>query len=350
MIYFFAHSTTNIHALTGRKFRIYPTAQQAIALPRCIGCQRVIRNAKVEETNVQAWLRRFSKFSDRSGDEIGGKAFDQAYSHFDTELNPWLREVPSQILRNVIYRAKAAFVRYWKGEAKKPVFRGEQREESVLLTEELFRIEGGKLHVGTHRTPLGEVRWKAHREFQTPKMLTITRCGDGAWFASFICEDGIEAPTNDALLVRHSFSPEPDVIAFDRGVAHALADSEGEFHDLEPERTAPGKASSPQRKAPAEAGPAEERLCCTAQDQEVAGADCTQKTRSACRLETPDHGANRRETSQRHRDGGSEAGKHDQGGRPQALNPAAGVPGQPESPNHEALFVLTTSSHQCPRY
>ena len=230
---FFRHL---FNVLTGRKFRLYPTAKQAQVFSQWIGCQRVIRNAKVEETRLNAWLRRASMFSDRPGNGDAAKAFDQAYSHFATEQNPWLREVPSQILRNGIYRAKTAFVRFWKGEAKPPVFHGKQSEESVLLTGELFSIKDGKLLVGTHRTPLGEVRWKAHRAFQAPKMLTITRCGDGAWFASFSCEDGTTPPSSEELLVQHAFAPEASVLAFDRGVAHPLADSEGNFHDLEPKR------------------------------------------------------------------------------------------------------------------
>lgn len=225
--------------LTGRKFRLYPTARQAAALAKWIGCQRVIRNAKIEETRLRAWLRKKSPFSDRPGDETHGPVFDQAYAHFIGESNAWLREVPSQILRNGVYRAKEAFTRYWKGEAGRPVSHKKQAEESVLLTNELFRLVDGRLFVGTERRPLGQVRWKAHRPYRTlPNMLTITRCGDGAWFASFTFEDGEVLPTNDALLIQHAFVREEQIVAFDRGVAHPLADSEGGFHDLEPKRAA----------------------------------------------------------------------------------------------------------------
>ena len=227
----------DIDVLTGRKFRLYPTGAQAGILARWIGCQRVVRNAKIDETHLNFWLRRFSKFSARpgEGEEMG---FDQGYSHFATEVNPWLREVPSQILRNGIYRAKAAFVRYWKGEAGRPVPRGKHGGESVLLTGELFTIADGKLTIGTEKYPIGVVRWKAHRDFSAPKMLTITRCGDGPWHASFTCEDGAVVPTAEDLLIQHSFASETSVLALDRGVANPLVDSDGRFHGLETKRTA----------------------------------------------------------------------------------------------------------------
>ena len=62
------------NVLTGRKFRLYPTAKQAQVFSQWIGCQRVIRNAKVEETRLNAWLRRASMFSDRPGSGDAAKA------------------------------------------------------------------------------------------------------------------------------------------------------------------------------------------------------------------------------------------------------------------------------------
>lgn len=222
--------------VVGRQFRIYPNSAQAQSLNQWIGCQRVIRNAKIEET-FNAWQHRQSKRSDTPEAEDKGY-FDQSFSQFKTADKPWLREVPSQILRNGVYRAKAAFTRYWKRLASRPVVRGRQSRESVLLTNELFRIEDGKLFIGTKTKVIGWVRWKPHRDFKTPSMLTITRCGDGTWYASFSFEDGVELPTVEDLLVQHSYTAESQIVALDRGVAHPLADSEGKFHDVGAAETA----------------------------------------------------------------------------------------------------------------
>src|SRR5215469_18947550 len=77
--------------LTGNRFRLYPTQRQQKILLRWIGCQRFIYNAKVSED------RCFRGFARKFG---GAAPVDQAYSHFIGPQTPWLREVPSQILRN----------------------------------------------------------------------------------------------------------------------------------------------------------------------------------------------------------------------------------------------------------
>lgn len=79
----------------GNRFRCYPTSSQAQTLLRWIGCQRFIYNAKVgEDRYFRKFARRFLSFAGQHA------PLDQQYSHFTTELTPWLTEVPSQVLRN----------------------------------------------------------------------------------------------------------------------------------------------------------------------------------------------------------------------------------------------------------
>ncbi len=223
---------------TGRKFRLYPTKWQAAVLSQWVGCQRVMRNAKVEETRYHSWLRKYSKFSDRPGNEEEGKVFDRKYSHFLTEANPWLGKVPSQLLREGTYKAKIAFTKFWDGESEYPVLHKRQSEETVMLTEDLFRIEDEKLFLGTKKYSVGKVKWVPHREYGVPKMFTVTKCSSGDWFGSFCYEDGVELPTNEELLVKHSFVPEELVLGLDQGCAHPWTDSENRFYDLTAETLA----------------------------------------------------------------------------------------------------------------
>ncbi|MFH4416582.1 MAG: helix-turn-helix domain-containing protein [Neisseriaceae bacterium] len=75
---------------TGFCFRCYPNLQQQTLLLRWIGCQRYIYNAKVNED------RYFRTFAKKSLALTGQFApIDSKYSHFKTELTPWLKEVPS---------------------------------------------------------------------------------------------------------------------------------------------------------------------------------------------------------------------------------------------------------------
>jgi len=199
-------------------------------LAHWIGCQRVVQNAKVDEFDYQQWLRRRAIFNNVPTEDRW--AFDQAYSHFKTDVNPWLAEVPSQILRNGIYRAKAAFTRYWSGLGGKPHRRHKSPTESVIVTSELFQFRDDGLYLGSIVTPqkMQKIRLNAHRAFGKPKMIAIVReLGD--WFVSFSFADNETVLSNDELLVVHARAKEDEILALDRGVAHPFYDSEGRVYD-----------------------------------------------------------------------------------------------------------------------
>ena len=64
-------------------------------------------NAKVGEDQ---YFRRFARKSLAHTGQFA--PIDQQYSHFKTDLTPWLSEVPSQILRNGAVLWKQAYSRY----------------------------------------------------------------------------------------------------------------------------------------------------------------------------------------------------------------------------------------------
>ena len=92
----------------GNRFRCYPTLAQITTLLAWIGCQRFIYNAKVGEDR---YFRRFA----RKGLALTGQhpPLDQQYSHFKTELTPWLSEVPAQVLRNGAVKWMQAYSRFF---------------------------------------------------------------------------------------------------------------------------------------------------------------------------------------------------------------------------------------------
>jgi len=82
--------------ITGKKFRIYPSGDQAKTLLQWIGHQRFIYNAKVQED------RYFRKFAHKALSLVGEQVpCDQQYSQFKTEETAFLKEVPSQIHQHV---------------------------------------------------------------------------------------------------------------------------------------------------------------------------------------------------------------------------------------------------------
>ena len=99
----------------GKKFRIYPTREQISSLAQWIGHQRFVYNSKVQED------RYFRKFKRKSLSLVGEAVpCDQKYSQFIGTDTAFLKEVPSQILRNGVYRWMSAYQRFFKKLSGRP--------------------------------------------------------------------------------------------------------------------------------------------------------------------------------------------------------------------------------------
>lgn len=84
--------------LCGYRTRAYPTAAQAAALRMWVGHQRFIYNSKVREAD---YWRSFGRRSLSLTGQVPPP--DQAYSQFIGADTAFLRDVPSQVLRNGAY-------------------------------------------------------------------------------------------------------------------------------------------------------------------------------------------------------------------------------------------------------
>jgi len=179
--------------LTGIRLQALPTDLQRLTLSRWIGCDRVVWNAKCDEHRyMAAYARKFCP--------LGTYApIDQTYSQFkDSDLTPWLSEVPSQILRNSAVNWYKAYQRFFKKLGGRPRRKKRTDRGSVHLTRELFRFEKNesgelKLFIGTKTNDLGCLEFTAHREFGIPNSIRIVREA-GKWFVSFSYEDGKAKP------------------------------------------------------------------------------------------------------------------------------------------------------------
>jgi putative transposase len=238
---------------SGVKFRCRPTAEQINILNQWIGHQRFIYNAKVAEDK---YFLAFKKQSlSLTGEPLPS---DQQYSQFkDEELTPFLYEVPSQVLRNGSYRYMQAQVRFRKGLAGRPAMRKKHGRQTVMLTRELFRFEPvnqgqHRLFLGTDKFPLGEIKFKAHRPYEIPNTITISR-HNNEWHVSFnYATEGDTHRLSEQELIDYFSSLsreelEKITIGGDRGVVIPLATSDGTAHDFT-EREKQGLASAEQRR------------------------------------------------------------------------------------------------------
>ncbi len=175
-----------VSVLNGYKFRLYPDPQQEQMLLRWIGCQRLIYNAKVQEN------RYFRRFAPRMVGTAGKPVpLDQEYHQFITERTAFLREVPSQILRNGAVKFRQAYSRFFQTLGGRPKIHKKSGRQAVWITRELFTfipqiddrtgaIVSYQLTVGTPKFPVGVIPYYAHRPHAVPASIHIAIEG-GHW-------------------------------------------------------------------------------------------------------------------------------------------------------------------------
>lgn len=190
------------------RFRVYPTVSQAEDLAAWENALRFLWNLAHEQRLIG--LTRCS----------GEKRYPTAYSQSREltelrELVPWLEAVPRGVCEQVLADLHEAWTRHFSRVSSQPTWRSKQRDVLSIAERrpKMWRIENGNVWF----PKLGVIRTVMHRPLVgKPKSVTMKRDGD-QWFASILCEVETADPTP-----RH----EP-IIAIDRGVANAVADSDG---------------------------------------------------------------------------------------------------------------------------
>ncbi len=236
--------------LDGYRFRLYLNPEQQQTLLRWIGCQRLIYNAKVQED------RYFRRFQRRMVGTAGEKVpVDQRYRQFITERTPFLREVPSQILRNGAVQFRQAYQRFFKKLSGRPKFKKKSGRQAVWLSRELFEfipqiedqigpVVSYQLRLGTKKFPVGNVAYRAHRLHSAPSSIHISVEG-GRWWLSFSAEDAeVTMPKNTADAATEQIAEDlrhlsldqlaKRTLGGDRGIAQPLTTSNGQVFDLLP--------------------------------------------------------------------------------------------------------------------
>ena len=221
---------------TGHRFRAYPMFAQEQILLQWIGHQRFIYNAKVSED-------RYYRASAKKAVSLSGTPVpvDCEYARFIGPETPWLRDVPSQILRNGAVRWKQAMGRFFSGLSGRPVFQRKEGRQSVWITSELFRFRTNdetqfeELILGTKKFPLGVLSFKAHTPYSRPASLHVS-VEAGRWFVAFSSDDGLPEPKEeDTVSWLRMFSEEElegKTLGFDRGVTIPVMASSGRRIDF----------------------------------------------------------------------------------------------------------------------
>lgn len=190
------------------RYRVYPTAEQVDRVESWQGALRFLWNLANEQ--------RIAGYARPKGERVYPTAFGQAREL--TELRaalPWLADVPRAVCEQLLSELDKAWLRCFAKLGRAPRWKRKGRD-FLGLTEphsQRWRIDGSVV-----RFPkLGNLRAVIHRPTEgKPKTCTLRREGD-QWFVSLLHEVEIATPTP-------RIAP---VVALDRGVVNAVADSDG---------------------------------------------------------------------------------------------------------------------------
>lgn len=173
----------------GIKFQASPDQVQAKTLCEWMGAAKTAWNAKCQDDK---YLRKFAlKYM-----PIGTyPEINAEYSKYkDDELTPWLKEVPSQILRNSASSWYFSYKEFFKQKERgRPKIKKRGQGMSIYLTRELFEFqntnEGLKLFIGTKTNNIGflKVNWhdKKWLQYGLPNSITVKKLPSGKFTVSF---------------------------------------------------------------------------------------------------------------------------------------------------------------------
>jgi len=172
----------------------HPTDKQRKTLSDWMGANRYIWNCKCSQ---DSFLRAFQKWCLPN---TYHPDVNQTYTQFkNKDINPWIFDIPSQILRNSVvnwYKTQKNFI---KGMCGRPRKKHKDQGGAVHLTKELFKFdkcEDGvtRLFIGTKTNNIGFLSLKIHGKFKIPNSIHIKKYY-GDFTVSFCYDDGLDEST-----------------------------------------------------------------------------------------------------------------------------------------------------------
>ncbi|CEB75790.1 transposase in ISEc46 [Salmonella enterica subsp. enterica serovar Paratyphi A] len=177
--------------LRATKVRIYPTPEQAEYLNAQFGAVRFAYN-KALHIKKHAYQRHGVNLSPRNDLKplLSVAKKSRRYA--------WLKEFDSMALQQAVINLDVAFSNFFnpKRKARFPTFKRKHGKQSS------YHCVGVKVLDNAIKIPkLSPIEARLHRELHGKlKSITITRSATGKYYASILCDDGLEAPVKPTLI------------------------------------------------------------------------------------------------------------------------------------------------------
>lgn len=169
------------------KYRIYPNSDQKILISKHFGCVRWIYNRALA-TKKGAWeseKRNVTRY------DLNAE-LPRLKQEKETE---WLKEVNSQSLQASLVNLDMAYTRFFREKKGFPRFKSKHHRQSFQVPQ-LGRV--GKDFVQIPK--VGKIKAVISREvIGKIKTVTISQTPTGKFFASVLCDDGLDAPSKAAV-------------------------------------------------------------------------------------------------------------------------------------------------------
>ncbi|MBC7474741.1 MAG: transposase, partial [Candidatus Sericytochromatia bacterium] len=160
-----------------------------------------------------------------------------------------------EILRNGSYKYITAYKRFAQGLGGSPNRKKSFGRQSVMITSELFSFvdnsnktnkdnnhnKNHTINIGNKKFALGKLKFKAHKEYNLPKSITISVNPSGHWFISFNSEEIVSKESNQIIRTQeelmYEFSLRSDldkiVVGLDRGIVVPVATSDNSNYAID---------------------------------------------------------------------------------------------------------------------
>ena len=251
--------------LRATKVRIYPTPEQAEFINAQFGAVRFVYN-KALHIKKHSYQRHRVNLNPRKDLKplLAVAKKSRRYG--------WLKEYDSIALQQAVINLDVAFSNFFnpKLKAGKPTFKSKHGRQSS------YHCVGIKVLDGAIKIPkILPIEARLHREITGMlKSITLSRSATGKYYASLLCDDGMEAPAKPALI--------SNVTGLDMGLAHFVIKSDGNKiasprHLINASRNLRRKQKALSRKKKGSANRRKARIQLAAVHERVARADFQHK-------------------------------------------------------------------------
>ncbi|WOO51722.1 RNA-guided endonuclease TnpB family protein [Hafnia alvei] len=196
--------------LRATKVRIYPTPEQAEYLNAQFGAVRFAYN-KALHIKKDAYQRHGVNLNPRKDLKplLAVAKKSRRYG--------WLKEYDSIALQQAVINLDVAFSNFFnpKLKARFPTFKSKHGRQSS------YHCVGIKVIDGAIKIPkIAPIEARLHREITGAlKSITLSRSATGKYYASLLCDDGVEAPAKPTLI--------SNITGLDVGLSHYAIKSDG---------------------------------------------------------------------------------------------------------------------------